>query len=87
AVSLVEYHDGEVRHLTTPQKCELFKTPCIIRIALDGDMLTASLSKGKERQMLSTTVGAPMGGAFMIQHTGSVGASATLIKDIKAKYN
>ncbi|MBQ0063737.1 MAG: hypothetical protein KBS94_06915 [Prevotella sp.] len=86
AVSLVEYHDGEVRHLTTPQKCELFRTPCIIRIALDGDMLTASLSKGKERQVLSTTVGAPMGGAFMIQHTGSVGASATLIKDIKAKY-
>lgn len=86
AVSLIEYHDGEVKHITQPQKCELFKTPCTIKVAHNGTTLTATISRGKQTQLLTADVGTQKGTSFMIQHTGSVGASATLIKNIKAKY-
>lgn len=86
AVSLIEYRNGEIKHLTEPQKCELYKTLCKVEISIDGNILSATLTHDKAKQHLSTTVQPPTNNAFMIQHTGSVGASASLIKDIKAKF-
>ena len=82
-VSLIEYNNGEVRHITEPQKCELYLTPCKIEVSSEGNILTAKLTHGKSSQVLSATTNGRAGDTMMIQHTGSVGASATLLKAIK----
>lgn len=86
-IMLIKYTNGKVTHITEPQKCELFKTACKIIVSLNGGVLTAKLKHNSDVQEISTsniTCNEKLSHLqFMIQHTGSVGASATLLKDIK----
>ena len=75
-VSLIEYNNGEVKHITEPKKCELYRTPCKIEVSTDDNILTAKLTHGKTTQTLTTAIHGRAGNTMMIQHTGSVGASA-----------
>lgn len=88
-VSLIRYDAGIVTHLTEPQKCVLYKTPCKISVSLKAGALTAKIKRNKDVQEIIKE-GIPCSSnlsqqQFLIQHTGSVGASATLLKDIKIK--
>lgn len=87
AVSFVKYQNGEATHLTTPQKCELFHSPCKIKVAIDNSKLIASLRyKNKILNISAIAKANTNAKAMILQHTGSVGSSATLIKDIKVKW-
>ena len=83
-VSLVEYKNGETHALTEPEKCELYRTECKIKVAVKGSKITATLQHDGHKQTITSTVSASLvASEFMLQHTGTVGGGATLIKEIK----
>ncbi len=86
-VVLVAYKDGEVSAISAPQKCVLFKMGCRVVLSAKGSVLTAQIEQGGRQQLLSATIGQPNGfGGIHIQHTGSTGASATVIQSINCTY-
>ena len=86
-IVLVEYHDGEVSPICAPEKCILFKKGCRVQLSAKGSMLTAQIEQGDQQQQLSATIEHPNSfGGIHIQHTGSVGASATVIQSINCIY-
>ena len=86
-VVLVAYRDGEVTTLGQPQQCTLFKKNCRVTLSAVGSQLTALVEQGGRQQQLAATITRPNNfGGIHIQHTGSVGASATVIQSVNCEY-
>lgn len=86
-VVLVEYKDGEIAPVCSPEKCVLFKKGCRVTLSARGSALTAQIVQNDQQQHLSATIANPNNfGGIQIQHTGSTGASATVIQSIKCTY-
>lgn len=86
-VVLIAYHDGEIVSICPPEKCELFKKGCRVTLSAKGRLLTAQIEQGGRSQRLTSTLNQPnIFGGICIQHTGSIGASATVIQSIDCTY-
>ena len=84
---LVEYRDGEVSAIGNAQPCTLFKKNCRVTLSAAGSQLTALIEQGDRRQQLTAAIPRPNRfGGIHIQHTGSVGASATVIHSVNCEY-
>lgn len=89
-VYLVEYSNGIISRLTTPQRCDLFRAGCKLLLKADGDVIKAEISNSRFENIPPQTLQAVMPhpnafGGFHLQHTGTVGASATVIESIFLK--
>ena len=86
-VVLVEYKDGEITPICSPEKCVLFKKSCRVTLSAKGSTLSAQIEQGDQQQLLSAAIEHPNNfGGIHIQHTGSTGASATVIQSINCTY-
>ena len=84
--SIVQYENGETKALTKGEKCELFLTECKIRVMISSGVLTAVIQHGKKKQTLSCRIIANrIGNGFMLQHTGTVGTGASILKEIEVR--
>jgi len=94
---LVEYKNGQVTPLTEVQPAICYKTTCTVTIQLKGTTLTATaLTNAQIGQpdsnelqtevFLQATVEKNPHAGFYIQHTGSTGASASLIEHVLLKW-
>ena len=84
---LVEYAQGTVTTICLPEKCSLFKKGCCITLTATATMLTAHIVNGTQQQLLTAPIGHPNSfGGIHIQHTGSVGASATVLQSVNSTY-
>ncbi len=86
AVKMVEYDNGQITAISEAKKCTLFKPGCIITLHAVGNTISAKIDNthgGSEPMLLQAEMPhpAPYGG-FHLQHTGSTGASATVIRSI-----
>ena len=83
---LVEYVNGKIAPICEPQRCDLFKKGCVVRLNAEGKTLKAQIEQGGETQQMDAEMPHPNDfGGFHLQHTGSTGASATVIRSIKIK--
>ena len=79
--SIVQYENGETKALTKGEKCE-----CKIRVMISSGVLTAVIQHGKKKQTLSCRIIANrIGNGFMLQHTGTVGTGASILKEIEVR--
>lgn len=97
--TLVAYRDGKVTPLTDPVATSCFRNPCSISVSLDRGILSAKASTSAPSDgprsdqrihpsvNLTAAAGVPAGTSLMIQHTGSTGASATLLRDLHITWN
>ena len=86
-VVLVEYAQGVVTPVSAPEKCTLFKKGCSLTLSATATTLTAHIVNGTQEQQLTAPVAHPNSfGGIHIQHTGSVGASATVLQSINCTY-
>ena len=86
-VYLVEYTAGTIARITEPQRCDLFRPGCSVTLRAEEDQLTAEISNSRlpdlGTQTLSATMAHPNHNAgFHLQHTGTVGGGATVVKSI-----
>ena len=87
-VVLVEYKEGTVTTICSPEKCVLFKKDCRVTLSAEGSLLSAQIERGDQQQKLTATIGHPNNfGGIHIQHTGSTGASATVVQSINCTYH
>ena len=87
-VVLVEYKDGEITSICSPEKCVLFKKGCRVTLSAKDNVLVAQIEQGDQQQQLTATIVHPNNfGGIHIQHTGSTGASATVIQTINCTYS
>ena len=87
-VVLVEYKDGEITSICSPEKCILFKKGCRVTLSAKDNVLVAQIEQGDQQQQLTATIAHPNNfGGIYIQHTGSTGASATVIQTINCTYS
>lgn len=96
--TLVRYTKGKVTPVSESVASNCFRNPCNISLELTDDTFTAtamtdapaSVSTNpdvKPSVNISAKVPAlPSQCSFMIQHTGSTGASATLLRDLKVSW-
>lgn len=96
--TLVRYADGKVSPISTPVASNCFRNPCHISLELRDGILSANASTEapavgssnpdvKPAVSISAKAAIPTThNSFAIQHTGSVGASATLIRDLKVSW-
>lgn len=93
--SLVRYDNGIVTPVSEPVASSCYRTPCSIDLAVKGDLFTASASTSAaveardgvaEAVNLSARIEPTDFSAFGIQHTGSTGASASLISRLSAEW-
>ncbi len=86
---LVEYADGAVTRISQPQRCDLFKRGCQVTLTTDNKTLTATIENeqavGKCQSLTAAMPHPNSFGGFHLQHTGSTGASATVVKSIFLK--
>lgn len=91
--TLMSYHNGVATPITDPVPTSCFRNPCSIAVELREGRLTATAStKAKpvaptDKRILPTvSLSAPVDNtpysSLMIQHTGSAGSSATLLRDL-----
>lgn len=91
--TLVRYDSGTVTPICDPVASNCFRTPCRIELSLSKGILTASASTQAPAVTpsapgilpsvtLNAPAATPAGTSLAIQHTGSTGASATLIRDL-----
>ena len=86
-VVLVEYQDGIITPVCQPEKCILFKKGCRVTITTNANTFSAHIENGELSQHLTAPMTHPNSfGGILIQHTGSTGASATVIQSINNKY-
>ena len=84
---LVEYKDGKTTPICLPEKCVLFKKGCRVVLSAKSGVLTAQIENGDQLQQLTATIAHPNNyGGIHIQHTGSTGASATVIQSLNCTY-
>ena len=87
-VVLVEYKDGEITSICSPEKCVLFKKGCRVTLSAKDNVLVAQIEQGDQQQQLTAVIAHPNNfGGIHIQHTGSTGASATVIQTINCTYS
>lgn len=89
-VYLVEYSQGVVTPISQPQRCDLFRPGCQIELNAKGKVLTAEIRNTLLTELPTQKLTAEMPhpnsfGGFHLQHTGTTGASATVIKSIFLK--
>lgn len=89
-VYLVEYDHAVIRRISEPQRCDLFRPGCAVTLCAEGNILSAEIRNDRfeslSPQLLSATMEKPNSHfGFHLQHTGSTGASATVIKTISLK--
>lgn len=86
---LVEYNNGDVTCISKPQRCNIFRRGCGVTLTANKDTLKAIIVNTnfpESTQILTATMPHPNAyGGFHLQHTGSTGASATVIKRIYLK--
>ena len=87
---IVEYNNGTTTRITEPQRCDIFKRGCSVTLSADeSNVLTATIQNVNfpdSTQQLKAMMPHPNSfGGFHLQHTGSTGASATVIKTIFLK--
>lgn len=85
-VMLVAYADGAITPISKAEKCTLFRRGCLLTLHAADGTLTADIVNGEQRQTLSTPVRMLPFGGIQIQHTGSQGASATVISQLRSEY-
>lgn len=85
-VLLVEYKDGEITPMTKGEKCTIFRRGCKLTLQAESGTLTATIVNGAERQTLSAPIPMSCFGGIQIQHTGSQGASATVVSQLRCEY-
>lgn len=86
-VYLVEYENGNIVPVCSPEKCVLFKKGCRVTLSAKGSVLTATIENGEQTQRLTATMNHLTAfGGIHIQHTGTVGAAATVIQSINSSY-
>jgi len=83
---LVKYNNGNITAITKPTRCDLFKRGCKVTLTAKDSIITAETKNDNVEngiQILSSVMPHPNDyGGFHLQHTGSTGASATVIKRI-----
>lgn len=95
--TLVKYENGHVSPLSESVASNCYRNPCTIIVEMRGDRLTALARTGapevasgnpavKPYVTLSADVSPVEGTSIAIQHTGSVGASATLLRDLEVTW-
>ena len=86
---LVEYTDGRISRICEPQRCDIFKRGCVVSLTAEGEKLSATIENANVKgacQRLTATMSHPNGyGGFHLQHTGSTGASATVVREVYLK--
>lgn len=86
---LVEYTDGRISRICDPQRCDIFKRGCVVSLTAEGEKLSATIENANVKgacQRLTATMSHPNGyGGFHLQHTGSTGASATVVREVYLK--
>lgn len=85
-VMLVKYNNGEITQITEPQKCTIFRRGCQLTLSYADSLIKAEIQNGDETQSLSAKADHNKYGGIHIQHTGSTGASATVISGLKCEY-
>ena len=94
---LVAYKNGQVTPLTDEQPAICYKTTCTVSVSLKGNVLTATARTNalleqpdspeiQTEVFLKATVEKNPFAGFCLQHTGSVGASASLIERVTLKW-
>lgn len=92
--TLVRYDNGAVTPVSDSVASDCYRTPCHITVTLDNDRLSASAYTDAAQQPhtnplvraqveLEAGVTPTPGSSLYIQHTGSVGASATLLREME----
>lgn len=95
--TLVRYDNGTVTPVSKPVASNCFRNPCNISVELSKESFTATASTDapaapvsnsdiKPSVSLSAIVTPTPTSSFAIQHTGSVGGSATLIRDLRLEW-
>ena len=84
---LVEYMDGNVFRIGKRYDCQLFRAGCVVDMKIVGEDFTTTVSNTQHPEIPAMTLTEKVTpntyGGFHLQHTGSTGASATVIKSIK----
>lgn len=94
---LMKYNNGEISPISEAVASVCFRTGCIIRLCTTGDTLKAvvrnennlpeTLQEGLATEVnLSAPIDTNEYGGFGIQHTGSTGASATLLQNLQVEW-
>lgn len=87
-VYLVEYAEGNITRISDPQRCDLFKPGCKVTLTANASEIKAEIANANidKSQTLTAAMAHPNTfGGFHLQHTGSTGASATVVKTIFLK--
>lgn len=95
--TLVKYENGHVTPISESVASNCYRTPCTIIVEMRGDKLTALARTEapavpandpaiKPYVTLSAPVTPVAGTSVAVQHTGSVGASATLLRDLEVSW-
>lgn len=89
-VCLVEYSQGIVSPISQPQRCDLFRPGCQVKLEAKDKQFTVEISNSLLPDLPAQILTAEMPhpntfGGFHLQHTGSTGASATVVKSIFLK--
>lgn len=86
-VMLVEYKEGKVTSITNSEVSHLYLSGLQLTLSLHGTTLSAQLHRGGETQTLTADIPSPNTfGGVHIQHTGSTGASATVLSNMNLEY-
>lgn len=86
-VMLVEYRGGEVTPMAPAERCDLFRRGCRVTLRACQGVLSAQIENGQQQQRLTAPIlESNAFGGILIQHSGSVGASATVIQNINCTY-
>ena len=88
-ICLVEYSNGNISKISTPERCDIFRRGCRVELSARGDKISAKVSNSNFPDITHTLTSKMQKsshyGGFHLQHTGSTGASATVIKSIIIK--
>ncbi|MCH5245614.1 MAG: hypothetical protein J1E84_04045 [Muribaculaceae bacterium] len=95
--SLVRYNNGTVQNITAPVPSSCFRTTCTVSLTIENGQLTAIASSTAPAQAttakdvvesveLTARITTIPGTSIGVQHTGTTGASATLIRDVEATW-
>lgn len=94
----VVYKNGQAKPISEPISTSCYRTPCFITLEVKGNRLLAHMESPAEYFVepnrpevkmsvdMETEIETTSFGGFGLQHTGSVGSGATLIKDLKLEW-
>ncbi|MCQ2257437.1 MAG: hypothetical protein MJZ41_05510 [Bacteroidaceae bacterium] len=86
-VKLVEYQQGNIVPITSTELCNLYRAGLHLILTMRGNTLSAHLTNGDNQQTLNAQIPSVNSyGGIHIQHTGSTGASATVISNLQIEY-